>query len=193
MGKSGGRTETASVAAAVNAGADAVGFVFYEKSPRNLDIASAAKLMSTVPEGVTRVAVMLHPDAAFCEQILEAVKPDVLQTDAADFDYISLPDGVIAWPVIREKKISSIGELPELYLYEGAGSGKGETVDWARASTIATHGRMILAGGLTASNVATAIQQVRPWGVDVSSAVESAPGQKDANKIQAFIAAAKAA
>jgi phosphoribosylanthranilate isomerase len=188
-----GLTDAASVTAAVNAGADAVGFVFYEKSPRNLDIASAVELMSAVPGGVTRVAVMLHPDAAFCEQVLAAVKPDVLQTDAADFDYIALPDGVAAWPVIRENKILDFGELPEQYLYEGAGSGKGETVDWTRASSIATHGRMILAGGLTASNVATAIRQVRPWGVDVSSAVESAPGQKDANKIQAFIAAAKAA
>ena len=188
-----GLTDADNVAAAVRAGADAVGFVFYEKSPRNLDIARAIELMSAVPEGVIRVAVMLHPDAAFCEQVLSATKPDVLQTDAADFDYIALPDGVAAWPVIRENAISDIEKLPEQYLYEGAGSGKGETVDWARASDIATRGRMILAGGLTSSNVATAIQQVRPWGVDVSSAVESAPGQKDPNKIQEFIAAAKVA
>ena len=188
-----GLTDADNVAAAVRAGADAVGFVFHEKSPRNLDIASAVELMSAVPGGVIRVAVMLHPDAAFCEQVLSATKPDVLQTDAADFDYIALPDGVAAWPVIRENVISDIENLPEQYLYEGAGSGKGETVDWARASDIATHGRMILAGGLTESNVATAIQQVRPWGVDVSSAVESARGQKDPNKIQEFIAAAKAA
>ena len=188
-----GLTDADNVAAAVRAGADAVGFVFYEKSPRNLDIARAVELMSAVPEGVIRVAVMLHPDAAFCEQVLSATKPDVLQTDAADFDYIALPDGVAAWPVIRENVISDIENLPEQYLYEGAGSGKGETVDWARASDIATHGRMILAGGLTESNVATAIQQVRPWGVDVSSAVESARGRKDPNKIQEFIAAAKAA
>jgi phosphoribosylanthranilate isomerase len=78
-------------------------------------------------------------------------------------------------------------------LYEGAKSGQGETVDWSRAAKIAERGNMILAGGLGPDNVADAIRAVRPWGVDVSSGVESAPGQKDPRLIQAFITAARAA
>ena len=187
-----GLTDAQGIAAAVSAGADAVGFVFYEKSSRNLDISTAIELMSSVPAGLTKVAVMLHPDATYCSEVLAAIRPDALQTDAADFDYISLPDDVSAWPVIREDNGAIADELPELYLYEGSASGVGELVDWRRASELASRGRMILAGGLSASNVATAIRQVQPWGVDVSSAVESAPGRKDAGMIREFIAAARA-
>ena len=79
------------------------------------------------------------------------------------------------------------------YVYEGAKSGRGQAVDWDKAAEIARHGRMILAGGLTPDNVAEAVRRVRPWGVDVSSAVESAPGEKDPGKIRTFIRAAKAA
>jgi phosphoribosylanthranilate isomerase len=78
------------------------------------------------------------------------------------------------------------------YLYEGARSGSGETVDWSRAAELARDGNMILAGGLSVMNVARAIAIVRPFGVDVSSAVESAPGEKDSQLIREFISAAKA-
>jgi phosphoribosylanthranilate isomerase len=79
------------------------------------------------------------------------------------------------------------------FLYEGAKSGQGETVDWSRAAEIARQGNMILAGGLAAHNVAEAIATVRPFGVDVSSAVESAPGEKDSLLIEEFVTAARAA
>jgi len=79
------------------------------------------------------------------------------------------------------------------YLYEGARSGSGEAVDWSRAAELARSGNMILAGGLSVGNVAEAISIVRPFGVDVSSAVESAPGEKDSQLIREFISAAKAA
>jgi phosphoribosylanthranilate isomerase len=80
-----------------------------------------------------------------------------------------------------------------LFLYEGAKSGQGEMVDWTRAADLAKNRRMVLAGGLSIDNVAEAIATVHPYGVDVSSGVESAPGQKDAQKIRDFISAAKAA
>jgi phosphoribosylanthranilate isomerase len=83
--------------------------------------------------------------------------------------------------------------MPGEYLYEGAQSGAGETVDWQRAAVLARTGRMVLAGGLTPANVDTAVRVANPWGVDVSSGVESAPGIKDPGRIQEFIGAARAA
>jgi phosphoribosylanthranilate isomerase len=83
--------------------------------------------------------------------------------------------------------------VPDTYLYEGARSGSGEAVDWAGAAKVAEHGNMILAGGLGVENVAVAIRAARPFGVDVSSGVETAPGRKDSRLIRDFISAAKAA
>lgn len=188
-----GLTDAASVDVAVAAGADAVGFVFYAPSPRHLDIEAALELAARVPEGITRVAVMLHPDAAYCAKILAALKPDAVQTDIEDFDYLEVPDSMLRWPVIRENKIDCVDRLPQHFVYEGLTSGKGQAVDWTKAADVATRGRMILAGGLNVGNVTAAVRQVRPWAVDVSSGVEISPGRKDATLVHQFIAAAKAA
>ena len=85
------------------------------------------------------------------------------------------------------------GRLPERVLYEGALSGTGRTADWARAHALAKRTEVLLAGGLNPDNVADAIRIVRPWGVDVSSGVESTPGTKSSSKITDFVAAARAA
>jgi len=188
-----GMTDAQGIAAAVDAGADAVGFVFCEGSPRNLSLADACGLAGSVPPGVLRVAVTLHPDAALWRAILDDFRPDVLQTDAADLAAIELPAGMAAWPVLREPAVPEATASAGIYVYEGRHSGRGQTVDWTRAAAIAQRGNMLLAGGLSAANVAEAIGIVRPWGVDVSSAVESAPGRKDAAKIRTFIEAARAA
>lgn len=185
------------VDAAVAAGADAVGFVFAE-SVRRIDPVAAAAITRSVPGTVKRVAVMLHPTDAEWQHVLAGFDPDVLQTDAGDFDDLDVPASIARWPVIREnKKVADPFLLTKkgsaTFLYEGAKSGQGETVDWSRAATIARQGNMILAGGLRPDNVAAAVQAVRPWGVDVSSGVESAPGQKDPRLIQQFISAARAA
>lgn len=186
-----GMTDANAVAAALAAGADAVGFVFHEKSPRNLSPAAAASLCAGFPGNVLKVAVTMHPAPSLWNDVLEHMQPDVLQTDVADFDGLDIPDGVQKWPVLREGSLPA--DLPSLFIYEGKKSGHGETVDWELAAGIAKRGRMILAGGLSADNVATAINTVMPYGVDVSSAVESQPGIKDPDKIRAFISAAKAA
>ena len=188
-----GMTDVAAVHAAAAAGADAVGFVFFEKSPRNLSIDAACEIATAVPDGVLKVAVMLHPDAQLCAAVLQQMEPDVLQTDAADFDYLDVPQHVQRWPVLRENRMDAATELPERFVYEGRLSGHGQTVDWQQAAAIARRGDMILAGGLDVTNVAEAIATVNPWCVDVSSAVESAPGVKDAARISQFVAAAKAA
>ena len=95
--------------------------------------------------------------------------------------------------MLRESNVQADAGLPDVFVYEGADSGTGQTVDWSRAAEVAASGRMILAGGLTPGNVGAAIAAVRPWGVDVSSGVESAPGKKDENLIREFIGAVRAA
>ncbi len=178
------------VDAAVAAGADAIGCVFAE-SVRRVDPGRATEITRDVPKDVKRVAVMLHPTNEEWQSVLLGFGPDILQTDAEDFAALDVPEYVGRWPVYREGGVEP--PMTGTYVYEGARSGQGETVDWTRASELARHGYMILAGGLSAANVGEAVTTVRPFGVDVSSAVESAPGEKDPELINKFITAAKAA
>ena len=178
------------VDAAVSAGADAVGFVF-AKSVRRVSPATAAQLGAAVPAGVKKVAVMLHATDAELQTVLREFKPDVLQTDASDFMQLNVPDDIEQWSVFREG--DSTVATDGTYIYEGRKSGAGQTVNWTAAAKIAQRGNMMLAGGLAANNIAVAIATVTPFGVDVSSAVESAPGMKDARLIKEFINAARAA
>ncbi|MEL7185880.1 MAG: phosphoribosylanthranilate isomerase [Pseudomonadota bacterium] len=189
--------------AAVQAGADAIGFVFHPKSVRNVSSEAASDAAADVPDHVKRVAVMRHPSNDEWLAVLHGFSPDVLQTDAEDFDSLDVPDTVERWLVYREENtaqnmVTDTRFVENMvtdtrFLYEGAESGAGETVDWARAAQVAESRNMILAGGLDPSNVADAIRTVRPYGVDVSSGVESAPGEKSAVLINEFVTAAKAA
>lgn len=178
------------VNASIKAGANALGFVFAE-SVRQIAPGDAARISRNVPSSIKRVAVMLHPSNDEWIKVLEEFSPDVLQTDAEDLATLELPGAMEVWPVHREGGAGI--SMEGLYLYEGARSGTGQTIDWSRAATIAKNGKMILAGGLSASNVSEAIERVRPFGVDVSSAVESSPGQKDSILISEFVSAARAA
>lgn len=185
------------VDAAVDAGADAVGFVFAD-SVRRVSPEQASEISERVPGSVKKVAVMLHPSNDDWQHVLARFVPDVLQTDAEDFEGLEVPETIERWPVFREgKRVTDTSRLSikvsGTFLYEGAKSGAGATVDWARAAEVAKQGNMILAGGLSAANVAEAASIVRPFGVDVSSAVESAPGVKDPELIREFISAARAA
>ena len=186
-----GLSDVRNVNDAVAAGADAVGFVF-AKSVRQVTPQHAREISKDVPSTVKRVAVMLHPDNETWLKVLDVFAPDVLQTDAADYDELDVPYSVERWPVFREG-VSSPGDDATTYLFEGARSGAGETVNWSQAARLAKHGNMILAGGLGPDNVADAITTVSPMGVDVSSGVESAPGKKDTRLINEFIGAARAA
>lgn len=185
-----GLSDTDNLNAAIAAGADAIGFVFAE-SVRQVSVEQALEISRNVPNKVLRVAVMLHPTQEEWRVVSEGFAPDVLQTDVLDFDYLDVADYFARWPVIREGQPETTSKMHDTYVYEGNKSGQGETVDWLAAASIARTGKMILAGGLGPHNVADAIRQVQPFGVDVSSAVESSPGKKDAEKIAAFIAAAK--
>ena len=185
-----GLRNAADVKAATDAGANAVGFVFAE-SVRRVSPAQAKEAATGVAAGVRRVAVMRHPSNDEWLAVIDEFEPDVVQTDAEDFETLEIPAHIECWPVVREG--DELVEARDIYLYEGKNSGSGETVDWSHAAEVARHGRMLLAGGLAEDNVREAIQTVRPWGVDVSSGVESLPGYKDYELIRRFINAVRAA
>ena len=187
-----GLSSEAAVGAAIEAGADALGFVFHPGSPRNIEPLAAARVAASIPPGILRVAVTRHPSQATVEGILEAFKPDALQTDAGDFEHLVLPEQLGRLPVLRSGAALP-SSLPRRFLYEGPQSGTGATVDWDTARELATRAELVLAGGLSPANVAEAIGRARPFGVDVSSGVESRPGIKDLARIRGFVAAARAA
>lgn len=182
------------VRAAIEAGADAVGFVF-AISPRRITPEDAADLADLVPAGVVRVAVMRHPLPEEWDEVAEIVRPDWLQTEERDFAGLKLPPGVGMLPVYRDVPGLDTVALAreERALFEARLSGAGQAPDWDRARELAPLTRLVLAGGLDADNVGEAIARVRPWGVDVSSGVESSRGVKDPEKIAAFIAAVRRA
>ena len=180
------------IEAAARAGADAVGFVFHDASPRNLALEDARALQRAVPAGVERVAVFMHPGQARLDAVLAAIEPDWVQTDASDLAELSLPAGQRVLPVLRGAA-QRLGSLPSRCLFESSSSGSGERADWIAAVRVARMTELILAGGLDPSNVGEAVRAVRPFGVDVSSGVESSRGVKDAARIREFIRAARAA
>ncbi len=179
------------VEAAVAAGADALGFVF-AASPREVTPDQAVALCSGVPAHVLRVAVMRHPHKEHWERVIEVFKPNWLQTDADDFRWIKLPAACTPLPVYRDSDAPADSDLPDRLLYEGTHSGSGRVADWDEAGGLARVAEVILAGGLTVDNVGDAIRFVKPWGVDVSSGVERARGEKDPGLIREFVARVRA-
>lgn len=187
-----GLTTPEGVAAALEQRVDAVGFVFHAASSRNVTPERARELTRDVPRDVLRIAVTLHPSQALVDEIAAVFRPDALQSDVEDFETLRLPWGMATLPVLRSGGARP-AEWPDRFLYEGARSGAGTTADWDEAHRLAGAGQLVLAGGLTPANVAAAIAAVRPFGVDVSSGVESAPGVKDPTRIREFVRAARAA
>jgi phosphoribosylanthranilate isomerase len=184
-----GMTDVAAVQAALAAGVDAIGFVF-APSTRRVTPAEAAALAAPARGKVLCVAVTQHPDEHLLRTVMDVFVPDVLQTDAEDLITLDLPASVTAWPVLRRAAVS----LPaHRLLFEGARSGTGKVADWTAAFDLAQRCELILAGGLSPENIAAAIAQVHPFGVDVSSGVESSPGHKDPKLIEEFVMSARAA
>jgi len=181
------------VAAAVDAGADAVGFVFAE-SPRRVTPERARELCDGLSPVIVRVAVMRHPAAAEWQAVAGGFAPDWLQADADDFAALGVADRFGRLPVYRDTRLpDDDAGADEPLLFEAAESGQGKLADWSRAAVLARRCKLVLAGGLTPENVGDAIGVVRPWGVDVSSGVESKRGVKDAGRIAAFIQAVREA
>jgi phosphoribosylanthranilate isomerase len=201
-----GITDSEAAVAAVAAGADALGFVF-AASPRQVSAEIACEIAQDVPRSTLRVAVFHHPSRAHFEHVLAVFAPDWVQTDAEDLTSLPVPEGMFALPVLRSggnprgsdfsrDSLSRLEPLPHLLskriLFEGARSGTGRPADWAEARELAAVTQVVLAGGLSVANIDAAVAHVRPWGVDVSTGVERAPGRKDPDKIRAFVARARA-
>jgi len=196
-----GITREQDLDSALAAGADAVGFVFYPKSPRFLDPRRAAELVRRVPPFVTRVGLFVNPEPAELAGILGAVAIDLVQFQGDEPPAFCEQCGHSYLKVARMRPGLDLLEFARTYpsargllldAYVESYGGAGQTFDWSLVPKSLPL-PMVVAGGLTAENVGTAIRRIRPWGVDVSSGVEVAKGIKDANRIAAFVEAVKTA
>lgn len=193
-----GITRVEDALAAATVGADAIGLVFYERSPRRVTVEQAAVIAAALPPFVTTVGLFVDADAQTVENVLARVPLDLLQfhgDEPEDYcrsfsrPYIKAirmrPDLLL--PKTVDDYNSARGILLDTYI-EGVPGGTGQTFPW---SIVPDEVKMpiILAGGLNTDNVAEAIATVRPWAVDVSSGVERASGIKDADLMAAFVAA----
>lgn len=186
-----GMTTSEAVEAALAARVDAIGFVFAE-SKRRVTPQRAAELAAPARGRLRCIAVTRHPDQQMLDEILDVFRPDALQTDAADLATLRLPRELEVLPVVRAHAAEP-SPLPARILFEGPQSGTGVPADWTVARTLARRAELILAGGLSPQNVADAIDQVQPFGVDVSSGVEVSPGIKSPALIATFVGCARAA
>jgi phosphoribosylanthranilate isomerase len=190
-----GITRTQDGIDAAEAGADAIGLVFYPPSPRFLTIERAVEIRNALPPFVQTVALFVNPSRAEVDEVLERVRPSMLQ-----FHGEETPAFCAGFPVpwlkacrVREgvdlleyfrSYPGAAGWLADAYV-EGYG-GAGKSFDWSLVPAERER-PLVLSGGLTKDNAAEAVRRVRPWAVDVSSGVESAKGIKDAAKVAAFI------
>jgi phosphoribosylanthranilate isomerase len=196
-----GITRLQDLRAACDAGADALGFVFYEKSPRHLAIETAAELMSALPPFVQSVGLFVNADPATIESVLKMAPLDLLQFHGDETPADCARYGRPWLKAVRVNRDTDLlkyaadfeaarGLLLDAYV-PGMPGGTGERFDWRLIPPNLSR-PVILSGGLTPDNVAEAVQRVRPWAVDVSSGVEASKGIKDAHKMAQFIAKAKA-
>ena len=184
---------------AVRCGADALGFVFYSQSPRCLDPQRAKSIIAALPPFITTVGLFVNEAPARIREIASLCGLDVIQLHGDETPQQCQVDGyrvVKALRVRDEESLAAADEYPVAALLLDAWvpdqyGGTGRTFNWQLASRLARRRAVILAGGLNPENVAAAVDEVRPYGVDVSSGVESSPGCKDPGKLAAFIANAK--
>jgi len=182
--------------AAAQAGADAIGLVFYARSPRNVGLAQAACIVRALPPFVTTVALFVNPEPEEVEAVLQQVRPDVLQFHGEESPEFCRAFGVPYLKAARVRPQTDLLQFAALYTdaqgflldawNEAAHGGTGERFDWNLIPQNLPK-PFILAGGLSPANVRLAVETVRPWAVDVSSGIELSKGIKDAALIAAFM------
>ncbi len=205
-----GLSTPATLEAALDAGADMVGFVFFPPSPRHIDLARARELAAVTGARALKVALSVDADDAYLDEVVAALAPDILQlhgreTPARTAEIRARYDR----PVMKALGVSTQADFAVLAAYEAVADrilfdakppkgatrpgGNGHAFDWALLGARTFQRPWMLSGGLNGESVATAIAATRPPGIDVSSGVESSPGVKDPALIEAFMARARAA
>ena len=197
-----GVTNVADAQAAAEVGADMIGLNFYEKSPRYLTVAQAVEISRALPPFVMRVGVFVNPEEALVTRAIGECNLSLLQFHGDETSEFCTQFSLMSMKALRVRDAESLNELAnfqtdafllDAHSKSGLG-GTGEKFNWDLAVEAQKFGKPIfLAGGLTPDNVVEAVRKVRPFAVDVSSGVESAPGKKDHAKVKAFIEAAKKA
>ncbi|HEY3045629.1 MAG TPA: phosphoribosylanthranilate isomerase [Vicinamibacterales bacterium] len=193
-----GITSMQDAEAAVDAGAAALGFVFWGRSPRYIDPHRARAIVASLPPFVVPVGVFVNQPAAHVRGVAALVRVGAVQLHGdEDLLYVAGMD----WPVIKAVSIDRADESDQIDIWPRRTTllldvhdpvnrgGTGRTIDWSVAATIAARRRTLLAGGLTPDNVAEAVARVQPFGIDVSSGVERSPGVKDHARIRALFEA----
>ncbi len=184
---------------AVQAGADALGFVFHAPSPRNVSPEQAAAIIEALPPLVQAVGLFVNADIEFVNATCDLCRLDVVQLHGDEPPEFC---DLVSRRVMKAFRIKDITSLDPMKDYRVAGylldawspgvyGGTGLAFNWEVAEIAKQYGPIILAGGLTPDNVRQAVERVDPYGVDVSSSVESSPGKKDQAKVQTFIRHAK--
>jgi phosphoribosylanthranilate isomerase len=189
-----GITNAGDARAAAERGADAVGFIFWPSSPRFVDPEVAQAIVAALPHSVAAVGVFVNQPAGHVNDVAARVGLRAVQLHGDESEAFAAG---ISRPVIKSIALNR-GVTPDFERWPKSVTllvdahdpvrrgGTGTTVDWTAAADLAKHRRVILAGGLTPENVADAIARVRPYGIDVSSGVERAPGVKDHDRLAAL-------
>ncbi|MBQ4853303.1 phosphoribosylanthranilate isomerase [Rhodanobacter sp. B2A1Ga4] len=197
-----GMTRVGDAQLAARLGADAIGLVFTARSRRQVTLARAREIVAALPPFVATVALFMDDEPGLVRQVLDDVRPTLLQFHGSESDAwcaqfghpflkaIAMGEGVAALPRLREYPRAA-GLLLDGHAAGEAG-GSGRTFDWSLLPSDLAQ-PLILAGGLHAGNVGAAVRAARPWAVDVASGVESAPGIKDPTRLEAFIRAVREA
>lgn len=185
---------------AVEHGAGALGFVFWPPSPRHISPERAAEIIAALPPGVSTVGVFVNESVEGIRAVVARSGISMIQLHGDEGPAYA---GALDRPVLRAITVDQAEQAftawppGTIFLMDAADrvrrGGTGKTIDWQRAAAPARGRRVVLAGGLTPDNVADAIGAVRPFGVDVSSGVEEAPGVKNADKVARFLASARSA
>lgn len=207
-----GLTTLADTQAAINAGADFLGFNFYPKSPRCLTPENCAAITTSItnhPLPLTFVGIFVNEPRDTIQHIMQRCGLHLAQLHGDESPDFVAQFGGRAYKAFRglgqnqaayAKSVMGNSQLPitnyptpqlPAFLIDSPSPGSGQVTDWAAARTIAAQYPVFLAGGLTPANVSAAIAQVQPWGVDVASGVEAGPGRKDAEKMRLFVERAK--
>lgn len=191
-----GLTNVTDALMVANAGADAVGLVFYAPSPRHVEIEQACSIAKALPAFVTKTALFVNPDASYVKAVLEQVQIDLLQFHGDETPEFCQQFGLPYMKAIRMQATTDLTQLAEQYASScgilldaykpGVPGGTGEQFNWDWVPKTLSK-PIILAGGLTAENIHQAIQITQPWAVDVSGGVEASKGLKSPEKVTLFM------